>query len=208
MVTRVVLIGVLLIACGKSESTKQGAPAAAPAPVEPPSSPIAGSAAPAAPATAPQAPAEPPAAPATASGSGAGSDASKDKPVAASSQAEVDALEKAIAPYREQARKSYPDAKRRFVAGLPAGHKFAVAAQLHGAGKSETVFVMVKEIKGDQITGRIDSDVRVVTGYKAGDSYTLPEQDLIDWVIVRPDGSEEGNVVGKFLDTWPPPQHP
>lgn len=208
MVTRVILIGVLLIACGKSESAKQGGPASAPAAVEPPASAIAGSAAPAAPATAAQAPAEPPAAPATASGSGAGSDASKDKPVAASSQAEVNALEKAIAPYREQARKSYPDAKRRFVAGLPTGHKFAVAAQLHGAGKSETVFVMVKEIKGDQITGRIDSDVRVVTGYKAGDSYTLPEKDLIDWVILRPDGSEEGNVVGKFLDTWHPPQHP
>jgi len=214
MVTRVVLIGVLLIACGKSERTKQGAPAAASAPVEPPASPIAGSAAPAAGSAAPAAqaqapaPAEPPAAPATASGSGAGSDASKDKPVAASSKAEVDALEKAIAPYREQARKSYPDAKRRFVAGLPQGHKFAVAAQLHSAGKSETVFVMVKEIKGDQITGRIDSDVRVVTGYKAGDSYALPEKDLIDWVIVRPDGSEEGNVVGKFLDTWQPPQHP
>ena len=54
--------------------------------------------------------------------------------------------------------------------------------------------------------GRIDSDVRAVSGYKAGDSYTLPEKDLIDWVIVRPDGSEEGNVVGKFLDTWRPPQ--
>jgi hypothetical protein len=23
---------------------------------------------------------------------------------------------------------------------------------------------------------------------------------LIDWLITKPDGSEEGNVVGKFLD--------
>ena len=33
---------------------------------------------------------------------------------------------------------------------------------------------------------------------------TMPEDELIDWTIVHPDGSEEGNVVGKFLDTLRP----
>lgn len=152
----------------------------------------------------PPAPAAQP--PAAGAGS-AGSNASKDQPVAATSPSEVAALEKAIAPYVEQAKRSFPDAKKRFVAGLPTGHKFAVATKLHSPGKVETVFVMVQSIKGDQITGQIASDVRGVTGYKAGDSYTLPESDLVDWVIARPDGSEEGNVVGKFLETWHPPQH-
>ena len=27
-------------------------------------------------------------------------------------------------------------------------------------------------------------------------------QSVIDWTIVMPDGSEEGNVVGNFLDTY------
>jgi hypothetical protein len=109
-------------------------------------------------------------------------------------------IERAIAPYIEQARKSYPAAKKRYLAGLPSGHRFAVMTKLHSPGREEAVFVTVAGIKGDQVTGRIDSDVRGVVGYKAGDSYTLSERDIIDWVIVRPDGSEEGNLIGKFLD--------
>jgi hypothetical protein len=27
---------------------------------------------------------------------------------------------------------------------------------------------------------------------------------LLDWLITRPDGTEEGNVVGKFIDTYRP----
>lgn len=208
MVIRSILIGVVLIACGKSEGTKQAAPAAAPAPVEQGQPPAAQPPSMAAQSSSPAAEPPTPAAQPPAAGPGsAGSNASKDKPVAASSQSEVDALEKAIAPYIEQAKRSFPGAKKRFLAGLPAGHKFAIATKLHSPGKVETVFVMVQRIEGNKITGRIDSDVRAVTGYKTGDSYTLPESDLIDWVIVRPDGSEEGNAVGKFLDTWQSQQH-
>jgi uncharacterized protein YegJ (DUF2314 family) len=179
MVARCLWIGVVLIACGTSQGTR---------PVEP--SPAAAT---------PPAPASPPR---------PGSNAPADRPVDLSSQADMDALDRAIAPYLEQARRSYPDAKQRFLAGLPAGHKFAVVTELHSAGKSETVFIAVQRIDGDRITGWINNDIRLVTGYKAGDSYTLAETDLIDWVVVRPDGSEEGNIVGKFLDTWQPPPHP
>jgi hypothetical protein len=72
--------------------------------------------------------------------------------------------------------------------------------KLHSPGRVEAVFVTVSGIKGEQITGRIDSDVRGVAGYKSGDSYSLSERDILDWVIVRPDGGEDGNLVGKFLD--------
>jgi len=43
-----------------------------------------------------------------------------------------------------------------------------------------------------------------VTGYKHGDTYSFPEADLLDWTISKPDGTEEGNFVGKFLDTYQP----
>ena len=42
-------------------------------------------------------------------------------------------------------------------------------------------------------------------GTARGQSYTFPEEDLIDWMVARPDGSEEGNVVGVFLDSYRPP---
>jgi hypothetical protein len=201
VVIRGILIGVVLVAGGacKSEGTKQGAPAAAPATVE-------GSAAPAAPPpAATPAPTEPPATPAA--GSGSGSNDSKDKTVAATSKSEVDELEKAIAPYVEQAQRTFPDAKKRFLAGLPAGYKFAVLTKLKSKGKVETVFILVNKIEDEKITGTIGSDVRAIDGFKAGDTYRLPEMSVIDWVIVHPDGTEEGNVVGKFLDTWQSKPH-
>ena len=141
-----------------------------------------------------------PAPPPTAGLPRVGSNAHKDEPVQASTSAEQEELERAIAPYIEQARKSYPDAKKRYLAGLPPEHRFSVVTKLHSPGRVEAVFVTVTGIKGDQVTGRIDSDVRGVVGYKTGDTYTLSEGDIVDWVISRPDGSEEGNLVGKFLD--------
>lgn len=202
MLTRYVLIGLVLAGCQKPDATKQqGAPASSAATTAAPGGPASSVAtapkvAPAPPVATPPPPAaEPPRA-----GSNASKTASKDDPVQASTSVERENLEREIAPYIAQARKSYPDAKKRYLAGLPRGQRFSVVTKLHSPGREEAVFVTVTAIKGDQVTGHIDSEVRGVVGYKAGDSYTLSERDIADWVIVRPDGSEEGNVIGKFLD--------
>ncbi len=130
-------------------------------------------------------------------------DAPADQPVESTGAAEVAEYRAAIAPYVEQARKTYPDARRRYLAGLPDGHHFFAVTRLQdGTGRTEQVFITVAGIQDDRITGRVASDIRVVRGFKAGDPYTFPENDLVDWMIARPDGSEEGNVVGKFLDEW------
>jgi hypothetical protein len=128
--------------------------------------------------------------------------APEDKPVPLTKN-QVVAYEAAIAPYVAQARSTYPGAKARFLAGLPAGYIFAVTTRLHGDnGTFEQVFVTVREIKGGMIQGILASHINVVQGYREGDSYAFPEAELLDWVIVDRDGSEEGNVVGKFLDTY------
>jgi hypothetical protein len=115
------------------------------------------------------------------------------------------AFEDAIKPYVEQALKTYPEAKDRFLAGLPAKHFFFVTTRLHDSdGHWEQVFIAVKEIKDGMVTGLIASDIDVVSGYKAGDKYSFPESELIDWTISKPDGTEEGNFVGKFLDNYKP----
>ena len=115
------------------------------------------------------------------------------------------AFEAAIKPYVEQARKSYPEAKERFLAGLPTKSFFFVTTRLNDpAGHWEQVFIAVKEIKDGIITGLIASDIETVSGYKAGDKYSLPESELMDWTVSKPDGTEEGNFVGNFLDTYKP----
>lgn len=129
--------------------------------------------------------------------------APKDQPVKANLVEKK--FDEAIKPYVERARKTYPEAKERYLAGLPPQQVFFLTARLHDStGRWEQVFIEVKEIKDGNIKGLIANDIEVVSGYKIGDSYTFPESELLDWTISKPDGTEEGNVVGKFLDTYHP----
>jgi len=115
-------------------------------------------------------------------------------------------FEDAIKPYVEQARKTYPEAKQRFLSGLPPKQSFFVTTRLHDPdGRFEQVFIAVKEITEGKITGVIYSEIQLLKdAFKFGDSYTFAESELLDWTITKPDGSEEGNFVGKFLDTYQP----
>ena len=128
----------------------------------------------------------------------------KDKPVhmeGAQQQAEVD---RAIAPYVAQARKTYPAAKKRFEAGLPPKYLFSLTTKLWDRShtKSEVVFVVAEKIKSGTVTGHLATHTKQPIGYNWGDRVSFPESKVMDWTIVHPDGTEEGNVVGKFLDTY------
>lgn len=128
--------------------------------------------------------------------------APKDKPGKVAAD-ELRRFEEAIRPHVEQARKTYPEAKQRFLKGLPRGHIFFVTTRLYDAQRRfEQVFVAVTEIKEGKIRGTLASDVRLVSVYRHGDDYTFPESELYDWTISKPDGTEDGNFVGKFLDTY------
>jgi outer membrane biosynthesis protein TonB len=112
-------------------------------------------------------------------------------------------LERAMQPYVESARATYPAAKQRFLRGLPPGYEFFVTTRLRdGQGRWEQVFVAVDSIASGKISGRIMSTVRLVRGYRWQQQYELPEAEVFDWTIVDPLGREEGNVVGRFLDTF------
>lgn len=127
--------------------------------------------------------------------------APSDQPVEATGR--VEEYQAAIAPYVEKGRKTYPEARDRYLAGLAAGqHFFAVTNLRDGTDRFEQVFVAVASIKDGRITGRIASDIIGVKGFKRGDPYSFPESELLDWLITNPDGTEEGNVVGKFFDEW------
>lgn len=127
--------------------------------------------------------------------------APKDKPISASGS-RMDELRKGMAPLIEKARQTYPDAKKRYLAGLPRGEGFFVTTSLRDArGATEQVFIAVSGIQGAQISGKIASDIRNVQGFQHGQAYSLDEADLIDWLISKPDGSEEGNLIGKYIDS-------
>ena len=136
--------------------------------------------------------------------------APKDQPLVSRRTCEWEATERAMAPYVARARATFPAARRRFDAGLPPKHTFFITTRLHDdEGHHEQVFVAVDSItgQGEQavIAGRLASSLGAVRGYRAGQPLIVSAADLVDWMVARPDGSEEGNVVGKFLDTYTPP---
>ena len=115
----------------------------------------------------------------------------------------------ACEPYVKKARESYPAAKARYLAGLPPKHSFFITARLiDDAGRMEQVFVAVDRIADGVIEGQIWSSVDLVTGYKFRDTIRVPEAEIVDWLITNPDGTEEGNVVGNFLDHYEPGKAP
>ncbi len=96
--------------------------------------------------------------------------APQDQPFETKGQTEAEEYRAAIAPYVEKGRKTYPEAKKRYLAGLPVGHHFfAVTALRDGSGASEQVFIAVASIKDNRITGRIASDIIGMQGFKKDD---------------------------------------
>lgn len=129
-----------------------------------------------------------------------------DRPLLAHSRSETARMSLALLPFVEMGRASYPDARDKFLGGLPDGYQFSVRmAVFDSHGRSENVFVLVDSIDAGMIHGVISSDLSLVSEYALGDVVVLPEEDLRDWTIVAPDGSEEeGNFVGRFLDHYRP----
>ncbi len=102
---------------------------------------------------------------------------------------------------------AWPKARQRYLAGLPPRHSFFVTALLvDESDRREQVFIAVESIHDGRITGKIWNDVDIVRGYRLGDRYSFPESELRDWLITKPDGTEEGNFVGKFLESYEPPR--
>jgi hypothetical protein len=129
-----------------------------------------------------------------------------DKPQRAAGEKQINRLLEAEKPYIAKGRATYAAAKKRYLAGLPRGYTFAVRKHLADPGgqRNEEVFVYVDSIKGDKVYGRIASELRVVRSYRQGQCISFPESEVWDWMILHPDGSEEGNYVGKFIDTYKP----
>lgn len=141
------------------------------------------------------------------------SHAEKNRPVDNPIRTEGDsaiAYNKAIAPYVAKARKTYPAAKKRFLAGLPPGWRFCVSYRLLQNAPAahekrfEDVIVDVDSIKDGTVHGRIANKLGIVTNYHYDQAITFPESDVMNWLFVRPDGSEEGNILGNFLDHYKP----
>jgi uncharacterized protein YegJ (DUF2314 family) len=110
--------------------------------------------------------------------------------------------EQMVAPYIEQALRTLPNAKQRFLTGLPHSEVFFLVTRIYDSdGRFEQVFVRVKKWDNDKIKGTIANDLYTVKDFHNGQLIEFKEKDILDWLISKPDGTEEGNFIGRFLDT-------
>lgn len=127
-----------------------------------------------------------------------------DRPMRIGKEAPVATLtefDRRIAPAVKKAQATLPQAKRRFLKGLPAGHAFFLSIRLKDPdGTVEQVFVRVKQWDDTQVQGTIANTLTSVKTYQHLQLISFSEADVLDWTISRPDGSEEGNFVGKLMD--------
>jgi hypothetical protein len=113
-------------------------------------------------------------------------------------------MERLLAPYAEMSRKAYPEAKARYLAGLLNDYTFYVTIPIRDeqTKRFEQVYLQVTGISNGIITGKLASQTKPTFKYKMGDAISCNESDVRDWTISAPDGSEEGNFIGKFLDVF------
>ena len=128
-------------------------------------------------------------------------DAPRDDPLSIQNFEERDDFLKTIEPCVREARRTYARARARFLAGLPPKHGFFVVIRLSDDhDRFEQVFVAVDRIEDGAIEGRIWSPVHMLGGYTPGAPLSVLEKEIVDWVITKPDGGEEGNLIGKYID--------
>lgn len=114
----------------------------------------------------------------------------------------LEEYDKLIEPYVQKARKALPKAKKKYIKGLKKGEAFFLTTRIYDTeGRFEQIFVRVTEWKKDQVKGTIANELNAVQGYRYGQEIEFPEMAVLDWLITKPNGEEEGNFVGKYLDT-------
>lgn len=120
------------------------------------------------------------------------------------SKEEAVKLEKAIAPYVEKARAELPELRKRFAKGLLKDQilMFTIRLTDPEGNKFEQIFVQVDGWNDKEVKGTIVSELLDLKSHKTGDTITFSPTEILDWTILSEDGTEEGNKVGKFLETY------
>lgn len=125
-----------------------------------------------------------------------------DKPHNLKGTDQLDKYDELIAPYVKKAQKTLPKARKKYSKGLKEGQAFFLTTRIYDAdGNYEQIFVRVTKWGNNIISGKIANQLNTVKGFAFGQLIEFPETAILDWLITNPDGSEEGNFIGKFLDT-------
>lgn len=106
----------------------------------------------------------------------------------------------ALAEPMQQARRTLSRARKRYAAGLPGGTKCLVMVRVLA---SDTSFRQVQARVIGWHDGAVQALISPLTKAATTDlrPVSFPETAVLDWTFLAANGREEGNFVGKYLDT-------
>jgi len=107
-------------------------------------------------------------------------------------------LEKFLSQYIEQARDGLPYFNKKFES--QDDKSFYVITRIYEGEIYEQIFVRLKEIRKGSYEGEIASDPMGQVKFNSGDAIEVKVEDVVDWLIVNEDDTEEGNLQGKAAD--------
>jgi uncharacterized protein YegJ (DUF2314 family) len=82
----------------------------------------------------------------------------------------------------------------------PGDRTFYIVTRIYKNELYEQVFVKLGSIHEEVYVGLIVSEPMGKVDFKKGEIIQVSTEDVVDWCIVNPDGTEEGNLLGKAAD--------
>lgn len=99
------------------------------------------------------------------------------------------------------AKARLPELKAAFERGFQPGEYLSVKAPFSTpSGGQEWMWVEVSAWSGDRITGMLRNDPVDVPGLHAGQTVTVSQKNVFDYLRTRPGAPSEGNETGKILE--------
>ncbi|GAB3586186.1 hypothetical protein GCM10027345_35350 [Hymenobacter daeguensis] len=109
--------------------------------------------------------------------------------------------ETALADPVREALRTLPQAKKKFLAGLPIGDQFLLSVRVISTDTSfRQASARVLGWHGNTVQALLlppaNADAKTEPT-----PVSFPENAVVDWTLLRASGREEGNYVGRYIDT-------
>jgi len=90
--------------------------------------------------------------------------------------------------------------KDDFNKGFPVGTALLIKFPFSNlAGENEWMWVEVIKWEGDTVTGLLQNEPQMVTNVKIGEEVTKDFDEMFDYILYHPDGTNEGNETGEII---------
>ena len=100
----------------------------------------------------------------------------------------------------EKAKEKIPELYDKFSKGLPVGTHLLIKFPFENvAGEREWMWVEIVKWTDKEIKGLLQNDPQIVKSLKAGQEVTKNIDDMFDYILYFPDGTQEGNETGKII---------